>query len=133
MRILEAIYCLDFGKIQLNSMKKFIIITVFVFIGAAIIFYRSNVKKEIEYKKAIDSLNYQIHLKEDSIITYREKVEIFVDKVHRAEVQLQENKLKIKKIYKEYEIHLLSVDSYDIDELERFFANRYKDSTSTEY
>jgi hypothetical protein len=114
-------------------MKKFIIITVFVFIGAAIIFYRSNVKKEIEYKKAIDSLNYQIHLKEDSIIAYREKVEIFVDKVHRAEVQLQENKLKIKKIYKEYEIHLLSVDSYDIDELERFFANRYKDSTSTEY
>lgn len=133
MRILEAIYCLDFGKIQLNSMKKFIIITVFVFIGAAIIFYRSNVKREVEYKKAIDSLNHQIDLREDSIIAFREQVEIFVEKVHRAETQLQENKLKIKKIYKEYEIHLLSVDSYDIDELERFFANRYKDSTSTEY
>jgi hypothetical protein len=133
MRILEAIYCLDFGKIQLSSMKKFIIITIFVFIGAAIIFYRSNVKREVEYKKAIDSLNHQIDLREDSIIAFREQVEIFVEKVHRAETQLQENKLKIKKIYKEYEIHLLSVDSYDIDELERFFANRYKDSTSTEY
>jgi uncharacterized protein (UPF0335 family) len=114
-------------------MKKFIIITIFVFIGAAIIFYRSNVKREVEYKKAIDSLNHQIDLREDSIIAFREQVEIFVEKVHRAETQLQENKLKIKKIYKEYEIHLLSVDSYDIDELERFFANRYKDSTSTEY
>lgn len=113
-------------------MKKFVIITIFVFIGAAIIFYRSNVKKEIEYKKAIDSLTHQVHLKEDSIVAYKEQVGIFVDKVRRAEAQLEENKTKIKKIYKEYEIHLLSVDSYDIDELERFFANRYKDSTSTE-
>lgn len=114
-------------------MKKFVIITIFVFIGAAIIFYRSNIKKEIEYKKAIDSLNNEIQLKEDSIVAFREQVGIFVNKVHEAEKKLEENKTKIKKIYKEYEIRLLSVDSYDIDELERFFANRYKDSTSTEH
>lgn len=113
-------------------MKKFIIITIFVFIGAAIIFYRSNVKKDLEYQKVINDLNNQIKVKEDSIVLFREKVELFVDRVYKAEKQLEENKTKIKKIYKEYEIHLLSVDSYDIDELERFFANRYKDSTSTE-
>lgn len=114
-------------------MKKFVIITIFVFIGAAVIFYRSNVKKELAYKQQIEDLNNQIKAKEDSINAFREKVDIFVEKVHRAEKQLEENKTKIKKIYKEYEIHLLSVDSYDIDELERYFANRYKDSTSTEH
>jgi peptidoglycan hydrolase CwlO-like protein len=113
-------------------MKKTLILVIFVFVGAAIIFYRSNVKKELAYKEQIKDLNSQIKAKEDSINAYREQVDIFVDKVHRAEMQLEENQTKIKKIYKEYEVHLLSIDSYDIDELERFFSNRYKDSTSTE-
>jgi len=132
MLILEEIFYLDFGKIQLNNMKKTLILVIFVFVGAAIIFYRSSVKKELEYKQIVKDLNNQIQLKEDSINAYREQVDIFVDKVHRAEMQLEENQTKIKKIYKEYEVHLLSVDSYDIDELERFFSNRYKDSVSTQ-
>jgi peptidoglycan hydrolase CwlO-like protein len=132
MLILEEIFYSDFGKTQLNNMKKTLILVIFVFVGAAIIFYRSNVKKELAYKEQIKDLNSQIKAKEDSINAYREQVDIFVDKVHRAEMQLEENQTKIKKIYKEYEVHLLSIDSYDIDELERFFSNRYKDSTSTE-
>lgn len=132
MLILEEIFYSDFGKTQLNNMKKTLILVIFVFVGAAIIFYRSNVKKELAYKEQIKDLNSQIKAKEDSINAFREQVDIFVDKVHRAEMQLEENQTKIKKIYKEYEVHLLSIDSYDIDELERFFSNRYKDSTSTE-
>lgn len=132
MLILEEIFYLGFGKTQLNNMKKTLILVVFVFVGAAIIFYRSSVKKELAYKQQIEDLNNQIKAKQDSINAFREQVDIFVDKVHRAEMQLEENQTKIKKIYKEYEVHLLSIDSYDIDELERFFSNRYKDSTSTE-
>lgn len=132
MLILEAIFYSDFGKIQLNSMKKTLILILFVFVGAAIIFYRSSVKKELEHKEIVKDLNNQIKSKQDSINFFRDQIDIFVDKVHRAEMQLEENQSKIKKIYKEYEVHLLSVDSYDINELERFFSNRYKDSTSTE-
>ena len=132
MLILEEIFYSDFGKTQLNNMKKTLILVIFVFVGAAIIFYRSNVKKELAYKQQIEELNHQIKAKEDSINAFREQVDIFVDKVHRAEMQLEENQTKIKKIYKEYEVHLLSIDSYDINELERFFSNRYKDSISTE-
>lgn len=132
MHILEEIFYSDFGKTQLNNMKKTLILVLFVFVGAAVIFYRSNVKKELDYKQQIQDLNNQIKAKEDTINAYIEQIDIFVDKVHRAEMQLEKNQTKIKKIYKEYEVHLLSIDSYDIDELERFFANRYKDSTSTE-
>lgn len=130
MRILEEIFYLDFGKIQLNSMKKTLILVIFVFVGAAIIFYRSGVKKELEYKQQIEDLNTKIKSKEDSIHFYEGQIDIFVDKVHRTEMKLEENQTKIKKIYKEYEVHLLSIDSYDIDELERFFSDRYKDSTN---
>jgi peptidoglycan hydrolase CwlO-like protein len=111
-------------------MKKTLILVIFVFVGAAIIFYRSGVKKELEYKQQIEDLNTKIKSKEDSIHFYEGQIDIFVDKVHRTEMKLEENQTKIKKIYKEYEVHLLSIDSYDIDELERFFSDRYKDSTN---
>ena len=131
MRILEATSYLDFGKIQLNNMKKTLILVVFVFVGAAIIFYRSNVKKELAYKEQIKDLNNQIKAKEDSINAYREQVDIFVDKVHRAEMQLEENQTKIKKIYKEYEVHLLSIDMKNngvitFMQLDRNICDKYK-------
>lgn len=130
MRILEEIFYLDFGKIQLSNMKKTLILVIFVFLGAAIIFYRAGVKKELAYKQQIEDLNTKIKSKEDSIHFYEGQIDIFVDKVRRTEMKLEENQTKIKKIYKEYEVHLLSIDSYDIDELERFFSDRYKDSTN---
>jgi peptidoglycan hydrolase CwlO-like protein len=111
-------------------MKKTLILVIFVFVGAAIIFYRAGVKKELAYKQQIEDLNTKIKSKEDSIHFYEGQIDIFVDKVHRTEMKLEENQTKIKKIYKEYEVHLLSIDSYDIDELERFFSDRYKDSTN---
>ena len=130
MRILEEIFYLDFGKIQLNNMKKTLILVIFVFVGAAIIFYRSGVKKDLAYKQQIEELNTKIKSKEDSIHFYEGQIDIFADKIQRTEMKLEENQTKIKKIYKEYEVHLLSIDSYDIDELERFFSDRYKDSTN---
>ena len=130
MRILEEIFYLDFGKIQLNNMKKTLILVIFVFVGAAIIFYRSGVKKDLAYKQQIEELNTKIKSKEDSIHFYEGQIDIFADKIQRTEMKLEENQTKIKKIYKEYEAHLLSIDSYDIDELERFFSDRYKDSTN---
>jgi len=133
MRILEEIFCSGFGKIQLNNMKKLLVLIVFIAAGIIIFLDRSIKKRELDYKSKIDSLNTQIQLKEDSIIAFKEKVDIFVDRVNRAEVKLEENQNKIKKLYKEYEVHLLSIDSYDIDELESFFASRYKESDSTKY
>jgi peptidoglycan hydrolase CwlO-like protein len=111
-------------------MKKTLILVIFVFVGAAIIFYRSGVKKDLAYKQQIEELNTKIKSKEDSIHFYEGQIDIFADKIQRTEMKLEENQTKIKKIYKEYEVHLLSIDSYDIDELERFFSDRYKDSTN---
>ena len=85
-------------------MKKTLILVIFVFVGAAIIFYRSGVKKELAYKQQIEDLNKQIKDKEDSINAYREQVDIFIDKVHRAEMQLDENRNKIKNKTKNHKI-----------------------------
>ena len=128
MRILEEILHLGFGKIQWNKRKKYIIVALFAFVAATILFYGKGYKKEKEYKSVIENLNNQIEKKEDSIVLFEKEVEKFEDRIDSAEQKIEENKGKIKTIYKGYEVQVITIDSYDIDELEQFFAKRYPDS-----
>ena len=111
-------------------MKKYIIIALILIVSALLLYPGSY--NESEYEQAIDSLNVEIHLKEDSIKISQVKIDTLEHRVEVAETKLEENQGKVRKIYETYEIQIQSVDSYDIDQLEQFFSDRYKDTSSSE-
>jgi thioredoxin-related protein len=110
---------------------KTVIAVVLILIGCFLLF---NQYQGFDFKKSekvIDSLNVEIKIKEDSILVFQKEICIFVDKVEVAEKKLEENKIKIKKIYEIYEVQIQTIDSYDVNQLEQFFSDRYKNKTST--
>jgi hypothetical protein len=111
-------------------MKKYIIIALILIVSALLLYPGSY--NESEYEQAIDSLNVEIHLKEDSIKISQVKIDTLEHRVEVAETKLEENQGKVRKIYETYEVQVQSVDSYDINQLEQFFSDRYKDTSSSE-
>ena len=111
-------------------MKKYIIIALILIISALLLY--PGPYNESEYEQAIDSLNVEIHLKEDSIKISQVKIDTLEHMVEVAETKLEENQDKVRKIYETYEVQVQSVDSYDINQLEQFFSDRYKDTSSSE-
>jgi len=112
-------------------MKKYIIPAVLALAAAALVFYGSNKFNKSKFQQEIDGLNAEIKLQEDTIQMKEKEIEVFAEKVEIAEQKLEENKGKVKVIYKEYEVQVQTVDSYDINQLEQFFANRYADTTAS--
>ena len=106
-------------------MKKYIIVALVLIICALLLY--PGPYNESKYEQAIDSLNVEIHLKEDSIKISQVKIDTLENRVEVAETKLEENQGKVRKIYETYEVQIQSVDSYDIDQLEQFFSDRYKD------
>jgi len=111
-------------------MKKYIIVVLILAVSALLLYPGSY--NESEYEQAIDSLNVEIHLKEDSIKISQVKIDTLEHRVEVAETKLEENQGKVRKIYETYEVQIQSVDSYDINQLEQFFSDRYKDTSSPE-
>jgi hypothetical protein len=111
-------------------MKKYIIVILILIVSALLLYPGSY--NESEYEQAIDSLNVEINLKEDSIKISQVKIDTLEHMVEVAETKLEENQGKVRKIYETYEVQIQSVDSYDINQLEQFFSDRYKDTSSPE-
>jgi hypothetical protein len=111
-------------------MKKYIIV-VLILIVSALLLYPGSYNAS-EYEQAIDSLNVEINLKGDSIKISQVKIDTLEHRVEVAETKLGDNQGKVRKIYETYEIQIQSVDSYDINQLEQFFSDRYKDTSSPE-
>ena len=111
---------------------KNIVIIILIVIGCLLIFNRYQGYDFKKSEKVIDSLNAQIKIKEDSIAVFQKEICTFVDKVEIAEKKLEENKIKVKKIYEIYEVQIQTIDSYDVNQLEQFFSDRYKDKANTE-
>jgi hypothetical protein len=111
-------------------MKKYIIVVLILIVSALLLYPGSY--NESEYEQAIDSLNVEINLKEDSIKISQVKIDTLEHRVEVAETKLEENQGKVRKIYETYEVQIQSVDSYDINQLEQFFSDRYKDTSSPE-
>jgi hypothetical protein len=111
-------------------MKKYIIVILILIVSALLLYPGSY--NESEYEQAIDSLNVEINLKEDSIKISQVKIDTLEHRVEVAETKLEENQGKVRKIYETYEVQIQSVDSYDINQLEQFFSDRYKDTSSPE-
>ena len=116
-------------------MKKTIITGILVILAALTVYFifsnRGLNYDKKEFKKQIDSLNTEIDLKEDTINIKEEEIHVFEDKVDNAQKTIDDNNLKIKKLNKKYEIQILTVDNLDINQLEKFFTDRYRDTTST--
>lgn len=111
---------------------KTVVIAITILLGCFLIFNQYQGYDFKESQKVIDSLNAQIKIKEDSIEVFQKEICIFVDRVEIAEKKLEENKIKVKKIYEIYEVQIQTIDSYDVNQLEQFFSDRYKDKASTE-
>lgn len=117
-------------------MKKTLITVILVILAATAVYFifldrDLNYDKQ-ELKKTIDSLNKEINLKEDTInIKEEEEVHVFENQVERAQKTIDVNNVKIKKLNQKHEIQILTIDSYDVAQLEQFFTNRYRDSSST--
>lgn len=111
---------------------KTVVAVIIILIGCLLLFNQYQGYNFKKSEKVLDSLNVQIKIKEDSIGVFQKEICTFVDKVEVAEKKLEENKLKVKKIYEIYEVQIQTVDSYDVNQLEQFFSDRYKDKASTE-
>lgn len=110
-------------------MKKYIIAALIV-AGIVMVFYTPKFFQDRELTHTIDSLNTEIQHLEDTINIKEQEIGLYVDKVIVAEQKLLENEGKIKIIKEIYEVQVQTVDSYDVNQLEQFFSDRYKDSTS---
>jgi hypothetical protein len=110
-------------------MKQYIITGIIVIIAIALLYPGSY--DDSKYEQAIDSLNVEIQIKQDSIKISQLKIDTLEHKVQLAEDKIRDNQGKVRKIYETYEIQIQSVDSYDINQLEQFFSDRYKDTTGT--
>jgi preprotein translocase subunit SecF len=115
-------------------MKKTLITVILVILAATAVYFifldrGLNYDKQ-ELKKTIDSLNKEIDLKEDTINIKEEEVHVFENQVERAQKTIDVNNVKIKKLNQKHEIQILTIDSYDVNQLEQFFTNRYRDSSS---
>lgn len=111
---------------------KTVIAIIIVIVGCLLIFNQYQGYDFKKSEKIIDSLNAQIKIKEDSIAVFQKEICIFVDRVEVAEKKLEENRNKVKKIYEIYEVQIQTIDSYDVNQLEQFFSDRYKDKASTQ-
>lgn len=110
---------------------KTVVTIIIVLVGCLLIFNQYQGYDFKKSEKLIDSLNAQIKIKEDSIAVFQKEICKFVDRVEIAEKKLEENKIKVKKIYEIYEVQIQTIDSYDVNQLEQFFSDRYKDKAST--
>jgi chromosome segregation ATPase len=116
-------------------MKKTLISGILVILALVAVYFifldRGFNYDKKELKKTIDSLNTEIELKEDTINIKEEEIHVFEDKVEHAQKTIDANNVKIKNLNKKHEIQVLTIDSYDVNQLEQFFSDRYRDTTST--
>lgn len=116
-------------------MKKTLITVILVILAAATVYFifldRGLNYDKKELKKTIDSLNKEIDLKEDTINIKEEEVHVFENQVEHAQKTIDANNVKIKNLNKKHEIQVLTIDSYDVLQLEQFFTDRYRDSSGT--
>lgn len=116
-------------------MKNSIISGILLILALVVIYFifmnsRQNYDKKA-LEKTIDSLNLEISNKEIIIKNKESDINTFKDKIDQAQKIIDSNNAKIKRIYIKHEIQIRDIDSYDVVQLEQFFANRYRDTSGT--
>ena len=115
-------------------MKKTALSVILVILAEIVIYFIFKDKGLNYDKKAlktkIDSLDNQLKLKEDTINVKEAEIQVIESKVEHAQEVINANNSKINKIRSNYEIQVRTVDSYDVIQLEKFFTDRYSDTTS---
>lgn len=111
-------------------MKNYLIAAL-ICAAILVMFYVPKIFQDKELVQTIDSLNTEIQYLSDTIEIKEQEIGMYVDMIATAEQTLLENEGKIKIIRQAYEVQIQTVDSYDINQLEQFFSDRYKDTTYT--
>ena len=110
-------------------MKNFLetIVKIILVLGIIYLIYSnfSNVSIDNNYKNVIDSIDTHIRSlerKQDSLNTDIEKFNHEIDSVDVSISKIKNEKTIIKEIYHE---KIISVDSYNNNDIDSFFADRY--------
>ena len=117
--------------IMLKKILPYILIAIGAIVIYHVVFNKYNIKTDIEgYENAIKALEAKV----DSLHTKNSALELEADSL---EIKLEESDNKIKKlntriyvIKKRTQEQLDAVDLFGDDELEQFFAKRYRQSDS---
>ena len=117
--------------IMLKKILPYILIAIGAIVIYHVVFNKYNIKTDIEgYENAIKALEAKV----DSLHTKNSALELEADSL---EIKLEESDNKIKKlntriyvIKKRTKEQLDAVDLFGDDELEQFFAKRYRQSDS---
>jgi hypothetical protein len=116
-------------------MKKTIIKIILLIFVLGGVYYFLNVNgfsfNKKEFKQQIDSLNSQINLRDDTIKMKEQEINVFENVIENSQKSIDKNNNKINEIHETYKIQVQNIDSYDVLNLEKFFSDRYADSTDT--
>lgn len=112
------------------KLKDYIYIGLISVLVLLLVFRKPGIsEKEHQQKKMIDSLTTDINHKNEFIKLLDKQLIVYDDSIAKFKNTFNNNDKKIKEIHKNYEDKVRIIDSYDVDQLESFFSNRYKDST----
>ena len=113
------------------TLKDYIFIGIILVLTLLLIFHKSGNIQVDTRQRTIDSLTNQISQRDIIIKQFDKDIIALVDSASKLKTEVKINDVKIKNIYHEYTIKIKSVDDYDVDQLERFFSERY-DTDSTQ-
>lgn len=112
------------------KIKDYIYLLIIGVLLIIVLFFRGNdvvvVKEEINHQNTIDSLNYVIKSKDDTIVFSRNKVDSLEQKNNVLSGIYNKKLLEIQKIKNEAHKKDSVINFYNVDELEHFFSKRYE-------
>ncbi len=79
-----------------------------------------------EYKKELDSLKTLINVNKEKIESYEIRINNLNDSIELIDYNLNQNKIKLDRLKKDYDKKMGDIGKYSIDELNKFFTERYK-------
>lgn len=115
------------------SIKDYILGGIIAILLCFIIFKKSNSSPDqILIKHTQDSLQTEIFKKTDSIGLYSNRIISLEDSIKNIQNKIDHNDKDIKIIRQVYERKVKVIDDWDVDQLERFFSDRYNNSNNTQ-
>lgn len=79
-----------------------------------------------QYKKKIDSLKTLINVNKEKIESYEIRINNLNDSIKTIDYNLNQNKIKLDKLKKDYDKKMGDIGKYSVDDLNKFFTERYQ-------
>ena len=109
-----------------NQFILYVVITIIcIWVG---IFYIPTFKSDYTkiYTKQLDSLKTLINVNKDKIESYEIRINNLNDSIKLIDYNLNQNRIKLDKLKKDYDKKMDNIGKYSVDDLNKFFTERYK-------